>query len=331
MNLPHGPNRDDQRRYETRELMSSVYRSDVLPEDVPLFVAHSERIIENLRTTGVVFDNNKCLLRQAWDWFRVNRCESLASGRRTSTCRFMGLPCAIIDHVNHWGLDLFERTYVALELDKLGNRALVEKLKLDPTVAAVEEPSGERASTSKTTTIDEKAVRKCCENALVISVLVLQDDHHYRVAQIMACAAAVLKRWHTDQNKILRCSGGSLKFWTDQVEGGYLTHVNDCLDVLFNMQALHDCGFATDAKEASVVKNDMTAEDEYAALLCDQQRILAGLRMKRHLNTIVGHPRSFLACRKGGRRAQEVCDEFLKDLFCFLPPCHLVYFAVFSF
>ena len=137
----------------------------------------------------------------------------------------------------------------------------------------------------------------------------------------MACAAAVLKRWHTDQNKILRCSGGSLKFWTDQVEGGYLTHVNDCLDVLFNMQALHDCGFATDAKEASVVKNDMTAEDEYAALLCDQQRILAGLRMKRHLNTIVGHPRSFLAGRKGGRRAQEVCDEFPKDFFVFsLPP-----------
>ena len=79
------------------------------------------------------------------------------------------------------------------------------------------------------------------------------------------------------------------------------------------------------------MKNDMTAEDEYAALLCDQQRILAGLRMKRHLNTIVGHPRSFLACRKGGRRAQEVCDGFLKDLFCFLPPSHLVYFAVFSF
>ena len=82
---------------------------------------------------------------------------------------------------------------MALELDKLGNRALVEKLKLDPKVAAVEEPSGERASTSKTTTIDEKAVRKCCENALAISVLVLQDYHHYRVAQIMACAAAVLK------------------------------------------------------------------------------------------------------------------------------------------
>ena len=55
---------------------------------------------------------------QAYRWMCANRGMAMGEGRRVNLCRFGGLPHAIVNHVDQWDMDSFERSWVSLELDR---------------------------------------------------------------------------------------------------------------------------------------------------------------------------------------------------------------------
>ena len=131
LNLPYGPHKNDERRFQIRSAMTKLYTSGIKGMDLPLYAAFASEIIDELEDLGVVFDGPEPKEEQAFEWMCSNRGVALGEGRRINTCRFLGLPHGITTHISSWHIDLSDRLYVSLELDFLGNRALQEKLVLE--------------------------------------------------------------------------------------------------------------------------------------------------------------------------------------------------------
>ena len=238
----------------------------------------------------------------------------MAEGRRTNLCRFGGLPHAIVKHVDQWDIDCFERSWVSLELDMLGNKKLLKQIVLTEQQQASENV-GESSGTTSTARVglDEKVLRDCCQNGMAISVMVLQDKENKRKAYILSVLSSCILLWHTKQNRELRCSDASLEFWEGQATGGYLAHLNSFLDVLKDPMALERCGFACSKNEAVHLGPDMQTENEFAELLGDQQAVACGCRAKRHMQTICGWPQMWLGARDPAA-GQGLAEKFLQDL-----------------
>ena len=90
--------------------MPDLYTSGVPPEEVVLFIASSVRIVQNLKAVGVELNNDEPEYIQAYRWMCANRGMAMGEGRRVNLCRFGGLPRAIVNHVDQWAMDCFERS-----------------------------------------------------------------------------------------------------------------------------------------------------------------------------------------------------------------------------
>ena len=298
MNLLHGPRDTGQRRWEMRSALTGLYESGIPPEEVVLFMAGSERIAENSKATGHEFSDQEDEHVQAWRLLCANRRMTVADGRRTNLCRFGGLPHAIMTHVGSWHIDSFERNWVSLELDMLGNRKLIEHIKLTEQAQQAEQVGENSGSTSlQRSTVDDKVLKDCCQNGMAISVMVLQERSNERKMQILAVMSSCVLSLHTIQKRELRCSEISLKFWEQQVNGAYLDHINCILGVYRDPVVLAKCRFACTSDEAKRLGEDMVSENEFAELLGSQQALLAGARLKRHLMNIAGWPHMWLGAR----------------------------------
>ena len=233
MNVPHGPVKNDERRFQTRQLLGKLYKSGIPGTDVPLYMAYASEIIQHLKDMGVQFDDpHLSEEEQGWRWLCKNRSEFVAEGRMTNTCRFLGLPAGIVKHVGFWYIDLFEREYVSIELDFFGSTALKTKL-VEEAALGGECPESEKIGSTNSfrPTVTDKALRSCFQNAVVISVMTLQDRSHYRSAQMLACCSSVLLHWHKEQNLALRTAAGACKCWQTQL--GRVCGTHQCCDWQF--------------------------------------------------------------------------------------------------
>ena len=249
----------------------------------------------------------------------MTRGHGLGVHRRTNLCKFMGFPTMLELGLQTWHRDKFERTFVALELDCLGNKKLSDTLivkKLGNT-EDVGENSG--STTAARHSIDEKVLRSCAQNAVAISVMVLSESLNLRLAQIMNMVGKLLKPWHGHQNKVLRDAKGSVAFWCEQSRSGYLGHVNGFIDGLGDMYGLQLCQFPVTMSDCKDKLVDHVLEDECAALLGGLMLGTSGFRVKRHLRIMKGYPHCFIA-NTGMElpKAQARVDQFHEDfcLFC---------------
>eukprot|EP00974_Lingulodinium_polyedra_P033907 3260436-Lingulodinium_polyedra.AAC.1 len=110
-------------------------------------------------------------------------------GRRVNLSRFLGFLSALEARVPQWHLDLFERTYVALELDMMGNKSLNEKIFMKSASADVVGEKSGSTSVSRVT-MDDKLV-----------------------------GGTELKAWHSIQNRTLRSAAGAHQWICQQARG----------------------------------------------------------------------------------------------------------------
>ena len=157
------------------------------PEEVVLFMSSSGPIAEMFKEIGVEFNDDEDEHAQAYKWMCENRLMAMADGRRTNLCRFGGLAHAIRKHVDYLHIDTLERSWVSLDMDMLGNRKLLDHIKLTEKQQQSENVGENSGTTStKRVGVDEKVLRDCCQNAMVISVMVLQDLNNERKTQMLA-------------------------------------------------------------------------------------------------------------------------------------------------
>lgn len=206
MNLPHGPHKNDERRHQIRNTMSHFYESHETPRKVPLFLAYAPGIVDGLKRMGDSMANEGDLEQEAWQCMQ-RRSFGTPEGRRINLCRFMGFIHGLQQHVPAWYVNLFERLTVAIEYDMLSNKALTDKLMVQPGEA---EEVGEKVGSTSGAKVamGERVVKSCAQNAVVISVLTLQDEGNLRLAEIILAGGIKLMNFHEDQNKRNRSAEG---------------------------------------------------------------------------------------------------------------------------
>lgn len=126
MNLPFGPDKDEQRAAQLREALEHAVSSST-PASSPLFQAHAGEMIEELRLQGIDPDPNTPPEEFLWRFIQ-ERPRKLH--RRVAMNRFHASIEASVHHERNWLFDLFERSFLALETDFLHGRKLEERIAL---------------------------------------------------------------------------------------------------------------------------------------------------------------------------------------------------------
>lgn len=270
-NLEHGPHRDQGRRNQLRDGLAKLFETRS-PEQCPLFEQMSPEMAQDLEEAGILqFSGEESREATLWEWLK-SRSRHGPMGRRVSMCRFGGMQHAAMSQRPYWTVNLFERTLLALEQDMLRGKKFEAKLTLK--AKHVEGASG---STTNPThlQLDDRALRGCCENAVVVSILTLDDADHRRVVDCVLTAQAPLDKWHTEQNRTLRSTESTRGWLLQQVSGAYRANVQAFIAKLFCLDSLVDAGFfllgispgGTQTRPGQALDNhELIIEDEYAEL-----------------------------------------------------------------
>lgn len=103
--------------------------------------------------------------------------------------------------------------------------------------------SGGGSTSSAVVTIENRTLRNCAENALVISMLMLSAMNCRRLLQSVVSASRHVLAWHTEQKRRLRSARESLSWLRKQILDGLTKHTSGGLAALASRHALEECGF----------------------------------------------------------------------------------------
>ena len=164
-NLPYGPDRDHQRMLQLDGALEMLYKTGTA-KSTPLFMKKVDGIIKCLKRNGVRFSGSWSEDEEA---FRI-RCERMHGrkrGRRMTASRFAAGLQKALECTAWWEVDSFEREYLALEGDMVGNAGLANKIKLiaDKEQHAAVAEGGAPSSATQFGMEDKGDLRKSCSNA----------------------------------------------------------------------------------------------------------------------------------------------------------------------
>ena len=125
-NLEHGHHSDRFRMNQLRSSLASLLK-ERRPHQVPLFKKLAGSMVHELEAGGIVtFPREQPIEEELWQWLQ-KRADCGTLHRRVATNRFGGTQHAAMKHLPYWSVELFERTFLALEMGFLGGRKLEEK------------------------------------------------------------------------------------------------------------------------------------------------------------------------------------------------------------
>eukprot|EP00969_Alexandrium_andersonii_P239557 10575200-Alexandrium_andersonii.AAC.1 len=114
------------------------------------------------------------------------------------------------------------RSHLALEKDMLHGSSF-EKVLLKPGLADTPQEGG--GTSSARVAVEANTFRACCQNAVAISVMALEEFSNRRKLQVIVQVCKPVMEWHTSQNLEIRSCAGAFKWVLSQVGGGFLAHV----------------------------------------------------------------------------------------------------------
>lgn len=228
---------------QLREAAQELYRGSS-PAACPLFQELAPRIADSLSRAGIVLPDEEDMETELWRMLG-QRVWCSAEHERCNLNRFQSSISAAMKNVDLWWVHFFERCFLALEMDFLRGKQCVDrlvKLRLDSGAAGNAAPG---AAPTAAVTVDDKMLRGCQVNAVVISVFMLQEESNRRlVTGVVECGKAV-RAWHVEQNRLLRSAEGAEEWVRSQVRPreGYLAHVIEIVQALSTPLRLERCGF----------------------------------------------------------------------------------------
>ena len=97
-------------------------------------------------------------------------------------------------------------------------------------------------------TVEDRSLKASCQNVVVLSVLMLQEEENQRLVQCILAPTLEVKAWHTVQSLGLRNATGSAEWLKDQVvHGGYMKHCQNIISKMASAEAMEAAGFVGDA------------------------------------------------------------------------------------
>ena len=121
--------------------------------------------------------------------------------------------------------------------------------------------------------MEDRTLRKACQNALVISVMVLENANHKRVTKTIVELQRLLDDYHTTQNRALRSAADSAEWLEKQINGGIVDHQVSFMRVLSDPSVLMALGFCMNNPKLIAMAKDvnfslyMLEEDDQADLV----------------------------------------------------------------
>jgi len=315
INMPYGPNNTEERLDQFRNKCKEL--SGTNPRTNALFMARSADAIMDLSLAGVEMPGEKDKDLELWDYW-VARGHFRRDGYRCNLNRFQGGFVRVAKELQNWSLDLFEAEHVAIEMDMLKSKALMRHyLEMDAKDTVV--PGEEGAMLKTSVNIEDKQLRKCADNAIIIRVMMLGNEHHKRTVKIILSAGKFIVKFHTEQNRTLRSAEGNRKWVEDITHHGLMNHVYAGLKQLEDVSALEHCEFDLPVEgepESCDLDLEIMLEDEFAQRFGQLSAGFAAARIKRCL-FYLSYPWRFARLGIGDAVANETLGLLKKDLFVF--------------
>lgn len=131
----------------------------------PLYLKLSGNIIEALERNGVQFSGDIPPEVEAFDL--LSKQEFVRkSGARVTLCRWLASLSKALSETKWWEIDCYQRTYLALEADMLGNSGLLRKLRLRAGASEEVSEAGGATGSHRITIEDRGDLKACLSNSV---------------------------------------------------------------------------------------------------------------------------------------------------------------------
>lgn len=158
-------------------------------------------------------------------------------------------------------------------------------------------------------------MRAVCQNSLVVSVLALGEEHHYRLATIILASCKPVEAWHCEMNRRCRSADGTEKWLVEQLAGGLDTHLRDLWAALVSPSVQQSAGFCVEKQQAMAMsEGELVTENDYADTFGQLVSSLVFQRSRRTIWMSSGWPWRMTRVLASDQMAQETIAEFGEDL-----------------
>jgi hypothetical protein len=310
-NALHGDNKDESRYNQLREALSTIYNK-YTAASMPLFRELAPAMITQLEAGDIIIFPRIRPVEEELFEFLQSRAKFLRIGRRTSLCRFGGAIKKLHEEFPFWSVNEFEATTLALELDMLKGRKFLDKVTLKPGAA---ESIGVGSTCPTGIQLEDRTLRDCAGNAIVLRVMTLAEESHRQVCVQLAVLSMPFKTWHTSQNRDLRSVGKTEEWLIDQIaNGGFTKHLQEFIGFLSDRGALVKCGYFVELNPKVINKyaTRLVVEQEYANLFGQFIMTAVQCRIRRQL-FLFGWPYRMIAVLKDEETAKATVALFKRD------------------
>lgn len=307
LNLPHGPDDSDLRDNQIRDSMLEHYRMSSCTMS-PIF----EQLATDILKERDDVKPEECESPEAALW-RVLSVDTFykRKGYRVNISRFFSVVAESIKLLARWHTMLFEVSVPAIELGMLSNMTL-PRIKL---CTKGGDPDGDPDTTSRNKlATDERSLRSCGANALVIAFSLLSDKNNRRSLACMCLLAQPCMDFHGASSRTLRDVNSSKVWLLEQNRGGIYKHMCETMDLLGDLDFLGATGFLSKASGGiEHMTNDEVQHDcDFAAFAGAFCTSLMKARLRRTLY-LSGYPHCFILLLGTSREQTHLIDKLRSD------------------
>lgn len=315
LNLPHGPEREEDMRYEQLAGCMQWYLQEFSPQTSTLFQARVANMHEELAAAGLLETSSGAHPDElVWE-FLQRRWAAPKKGYRIKTCEFMRIHRSLKELVDLWNCLLFEREVLGLEMDFFTGKDFKKGIGLDE--GTVRE-TGQVASTSGSALVDAKLLRSCGRNGVAVSAVVLSSPVNRRIVSIMYSAGAPMCAWESAESKACRASDTAHKWWMSQAQGDFASGLIDVFRTMGDLSVQRCCGFLDfEGLPREDVLAMRSSEDELADLHGRLCMSLICNRWRRCFQKIMGWPGKCFRMCLGAAQMEATIAEFKRDRVAF--------------
>jgi len=297
VNLAHGPDETDLRFKQIRDVMAVHYNTQTAGLS-PIFQADIGRIVSDLQDE-VELEGDETMPEAIWKYGKENNMYR-RKGYKTKISRFLALLSELKKLLQRWGLATFELKVVAVELDFIKKKALphIELRTSGQDEASVGASAG---TSSKLVTVDDRTLRSCGVNAVVLSLAVMASEKHRRLLAGVVCISGQLLKWHGELSRKCRSAKGSQEWLVSQLRGATMETCNEVFEAFEKEQTLEACDFLVSSSRnaTDLDEQNIRVEDELAGALGSFGLALTKNRSRR-IAYLFGYPHVLALCSSLG-------------------------------
>ena len=310
VNVGHGPGKDEGMRFQQLQESIDHYFKTFSPHTSSLLAAHSTAILEEMEGELDVTPG-ETTLEALWQWLQHNH-PYRKKGEKVKLCQFMGIVNGCKSLLKGWSMRLIFCEYLALEMDMLQGKDFREKILIKQQTL---QHAADLTTTSESAPqVDAKVLRSCCQNALVISLMVLSVDANRRLIAVLVHTAYPVNKWMNHAIRQLKGVETTHEWIKEQFVVGFINHLNEIMQVLKDGKILMDCGFFQ-FKHSSVEDTTglLMMDEELAALQGSMVVMLMAKRLTRTLYFFGSWPGKTFQFMIGDAAARAAIKEFRND------------------